>query len=127
MANELSATARLVIAKVGYPATSGDINVSLDSSDPDGVASTQDLTADTVEALNLDDVGLPCAKILVKMITPASGGSIELSLQTGGSFDANRFAVLTKQNDFACWTPKLGTAIYVKSIGAAGRIMIVAG
>ena len=128
MAAENSLLVRHTINKVGYPNIgSGDVSVTLDSADPDAVIHTQDLTADTVEALDLTDVGLPCAKILLKMIIPASGGSIEVSLQSGGSFDANRFAVMSKQNDFACWTPKLSSTIYVKSIGAAGRIMIVAG
>jgi hypothetical protein len=127
MAAELSAFARLSLNKVGFTPSSGDITVSLDSADPDGTVSTQDLTADTSEALALDDVGLPCAAIMVKVITPVSGSGIELSLQTGGSFDANRFAVMTKQNQFTLWTPKLGTTIYVKSVGAAGRIAIVAG
>lgn len=124
MANELSALARLTIAKTGFSAGSGDVSVSLDSSDPDAVIITQDLTADTSEALVLEDVGLPCGKILVKQIT---GTEIQLSLATGGSFDASRFAVMTKVGDVTLWTPKLGTTIYVKSIGVAGRIQIVAG
>lgn len=127
MAAELSAYLRLALAKTAYSPTSGDVSFTLDSADPDGVAITQDLTADTVEALVLNDVELPCAGILIKMITPVSGGEIQVSLQSGASFDANRFASLTKQNHAMFWTPKLGTTIYVKSIGAAGRIMIVAG
>ena len=128
MAGENSLLVRHTLVKTGFSQVgSGDVTVALDSADPDAVVHTQDLTADTAEALNLGDVDLPCSKITLKMITPVSGGSIEVSLQTGGSFDANRFAVLTKKDDFACWTPKLSSAIYVKSIGAAGRIMIIAG
>jgi len=127
MANELSVFARLSISKTGFVSGSGDVNLSLDSADPDAIVITQDLAADTVEALDVGDVELPCGKLLVKMITPAAGGEIQISLQSGGTFDANRFASLSKQGDFAVWTPKLGTAIYVKSIGAAGRIQVVAG
>jgi hypothetical protein len=127
MAAELTALVRLTLNKVGFTPGSGDITWTLDSADPDGVAITQDLTADTVEALVLEDVGLPCAAILVKLITPVSGTEVQISLQSGGSFDANRFAVLTKQNHAALWTPKLGSTIYVKAIGAGARIMIVAG
>jgi hypothetical protein len=127
MAAELNVFVRLSLNKVGFNPSSGDVSYTLDSADPDGTVSTQDLTADTVEALDLDDVALPCAQILVKCITPVSGSGIEFSLQTGGSFDANRFGVITKQNHCLLWTPKLGTTIYVKSVGAAGRIAIVAG
>lgn len=127
MAELLSAFARVAISKTGYTPSSGDVNVTLETDDPDGVADTQDLAANTVEALDLKDVSLPCAKILLKLISPASGVEVEVSLQTGGSFDANRFAVLAQVNDFAVWTPKLGTAIYVKAVGGGARIMVVAG
>ncbi|MBN9691297.1 MAG: hypothetical protein J0M24_13760 [Verrucomicrobia bacterium] len=127
MAGELTGTVRLALNKVGFTPTSGDITFTLDSSDGDGLSQTQDLTADTSEALVLGDVELPCGKILLKLITPTSGTNVEVSLKNSPDFDTYRFAVLTKQNDVALWTPKLGTTIYVKAIGAGARIAVLAG
>lgn len=127
MAGELTGLARFTLNKTGFTPTSGDISFTLDSADGDGINQTQDLTADSIEALVLGDVELPCGKILLKLITPTSGTNVEISLKNSTDFDAYRFAVLTKQNDVALWTPKLNTTIYVKAIGAGARIAVLAG
>jgi hypothetical protein len=127
MSAELSASVRFALAKVGLTPTSGDIAFTLDTADADGVAISQDLTADTIEALNLGDIDLPAGLILVKLITPTSGTNVEVSLKNSSDFDTYRFGVLTKQNHCMLWSPKLNTTIYVKAIGAGARILIVAG
>ena len=125
MAETLSFLARLSLNKTGFSPTSGDVSKTTEVLVPEGINQTQNLVSNTIEALDVGDVALPCGKILVKLIDPAAI-PVEFSTATGGGFDAARFAVLTDVNDVMLWTPKLGT-IYVKPIGANARIQVVAG
>jgi len=127
MADEISTLVRVTIAKPGVNIPSGDISVYLATAEADGYGASQDLAADTIEALAIGDVAAPAAMIMVKLVTPASGTNVELSLKNSTDFDAYRFAVLTKANHPIVWSPKLGDVIYVKAIGAAARIFTVAG
>lgn len=127
MAGELPFVARLTNNKTGVTPGSGDISASLDTAETNGHGSSQDLTADTIEALAVGDVAAPAGMILVKLVTPASGTNVEISLKNSTDFDAYRFAVLTKKDHVALWSPKQNTTIYVKAIGAAAKIFTVAG
>jgi hypothetical protein len=127
MANELQPFLRLTLAKTGLAIASGDISVNLDTAEPDGGSYTQDLTADTIETLDIGDVAAPAGMILVKLITPASGTNVEISLKNSSDFDTYRFGVLTKQNHAMLWSPKLADPIYIKAIGAGARVLIVVG
>lgn len=125
MAETFSFLARLSLKKTGFEPSSGDINKTTEVLVPEGINQTQNLVSNTIEALDVGDVALPCGKILVKLIDPAAI-PVEFSTATGGGFDAARFGVIKDVNDAMLWTPKLST-IYVKAIGADARIQVIAG
>lgn len=126
MAGELQINGGLTINKTNY-AAGPTAAAALDSADAHGVNNTQALVAATIAALDFGSITMPPGAVMVSLVSPATGVTVELSMADSTNFDAYRFAKLTKANHAATWSPATSGAIYAKATGGAAVIRVTAG
>lgn len=125
MADELKPSATLTIGKTNY-AAGPTSSAGLDSADAHAINDTQALAANTITALALGSITPPAGAIMVTVVSPATGVTVELSMNNSTNFDAYRFAKMTKANHPTLWSPATSGTIYVRA-SAAAVIRVTAG